>query len=162
MAGRCCGLILSAMTGIAERDIMWGCFKNPSRQVVSALPISLRLPVAGGVACKMRLFAIGDIHGCYAALVTLSAKVGFGAQDVVVVLGDYVDRGPDSRLVLDTDRLGAARHACAAARQPRTHDAPRPRGWLHLEDWISAGGSATSTRIERKIQRAFPHGTGGF
>jgi len=50
-----------------------------------------------------------------------------------VVLGDYVDRGPDSRLVLDhLIRLGAARHACAAARQPRTHDAPRPRGWLQF------------------------------
>ena len=51
--------------------------------------------MAGAVAHKMRLFAIGDIHGCYAALLTLSAEVGFGAQDVVVVLGDYVDRGPD-------------------------------------------------------------------
>jgi len=29
MAGRCCGLILSAMTGIAERDIMWGMLQKP-------------------------------------------------------------------------------------------------------------------------------------
>jgi serine/threonine protein phosphatase 1 len=49
----------------------------------------------------MRLFAIGDIHGCYSALLALDEKLKFDAQDVVVVLGDYVDRGPDSRLVIE-------------------------------------------------------------
>ena len=49
----------------------------------------------------MRLFAIGDIHGCYSALLALDVELKFDAQDVVVVLGDYVDRGPDSRLVID-------------------------------------------------------------
>ncbi len=49
----------------------------------------------------MRRFAIGDIHGCYAALLALDEALQFGVEDVVVTLGDYVDRGPDSRLVLD-------------------------------------------------------------
>lgn len=49
----------------------------------------------------MRLFAIGDIHGCLTALQRLDRELGFQADDVVVTLGDYVDRGPDSRGVID-------------------------------------------------------------
>jgi serine/threonine protein phosphatase 1 len=45
--------------------------------------------------------AIGDVHGCFQALRTLAAAVPFGAEDVVVALGDYVDGGPDSCAVLD-------------------------------------------------------------
>jgi serine/threonine protein phosphatase 1 len=45
----------------------------------------------------MRLLAIGDIHGCCTALETLLDEIEPGREDVVVTLGDYVDRGPDSR-----------------------------------------------------------------
>ena len=48
-----------------------------------------------------RLIAIGDIHGCRHALDTLLDAIAPGPDDVVVTLGDYVDRGPDSRGVVD-------------------------------------------------------------
>ncbi len=48
-----------------------------------------------------RTLAIGDIHGCLAALDAVLAAVAPGPDDLVVTLGDYVDRGPDSRGVLD-------------------------------------------------------------
>jgi serine/threonine protein phosphatase 1 len=48
----------------------------------------------------MRL-VIGDIHGCLTALETLWEAVRPGPDDLVVTLGDYVDRGPDSRGVID-------------------------------------------------------------
>lgn len=48
-----------------------------------------------------RIIAIGDIHGCSRALATLLEAVDPQAEDVLVLLGDYVDRGPDSRGVLD-------------------------------------------------------------
>jgi calcineurin-like phosphoesterase family protein len=44
-----------------------------------------------------RLFAIGDIHGCATALRTLIEGIGPQPQDTVVVLGDIIDWGPDSR-----------------------------------------------------------------
>lgn len=44
----------------------------------------------------MRYFAIGDIHGCYTALQTLIDFVQPSREDTLVMLGDYVDRGPDS------------------------------------------------------------------
>ncbi|GEP43775.1 metallophosphoesterase family protein [Brevifollis gellanilyticus] len=50
----------------------------------------------------MRTLAIGDIHGCSTALRTLLDIVQPGPDDVLVTLGDYVDRGPDSKGVLDT------------------------------------------------------------
>lgn len=49
----------------------------------------------------MRVLAIGDIHGCNTALQTLAAAVDFKASDTVITLGDYVDRGPDSKGVID-------------------------------------------------------------
>jgi len=49
----------------------------------------------------VRHLAVGDIHGCYTALTTLAAYVPFQPDDVLITLGDYVDRGPNSRAVLD-------------------------------------------------------------
>jgi serine/threonine protein phosphatase 1 len=50
----------------------------------------------------MRTLAIGDIHGCHAALAHLFKKVELSANDRVVFLGDYVDRGPASREVIES------------------------------------------------------------
>ena len=49
----------------------------------------------------MRLLVIGDIHGCLDALNRLLRELRPGLEDTVVTLGDYVDRGSDSKGVLD-------------------------------------------------------------
>ncbi len=49
----------------------------------------------------MRVLAIGDIHGCHTALTTLLREVSPNSSDQVVFLGDYIDRGCQSRSVLD-------------------------------------------------------------
>ncbi len=48
-----------------------------------------------------RLLAIGDIHGCHRALAALLALIKPTPQDVLVILGDFVDRGPGSKDVVD-------------------------------------------------------------
>ncbi len=48
-----------------------------------------------------RTIAVGDIHGCSRALDTLLEAIGPQQDDLFIPLGDYVDRGPDSRGVLD-------------------------------------------------------------
>jgi serine/threonine protein phosphatase 1 len=48
-----------------------------------------------------RTIAVGDIHGCAAALKTLLSTIAPTPDDTIVTLGDYVDRGPDSRGVID-------------------------------------------------------------
>jgi len=51
----------------------------------------------------MATIAIGDIHGNLSALEDLLAKVmpTMSQRDVLVFLGDYIDRGPDTRGCLD-------------------------------------------------------------
>ncbi|MBT8044666.1 MAG: serine/threonine protein phosphatase [Verrucomicrobiae bacterium] len=49
----------------------------------------------------MRTLVIGDIHGSLSALEALSEFVDFAPDDTIVTLGDYVDRGPDSKEVID-------------------------------------------------------------
>lgn len=48
-----------------------------------------------------RLIAIGDIHGCLAALETVLQAIHPDSSDTLVILGDCVDRGPDSKGVID-------------------------------------------------------------
>lgn len=48
-----------------------------------------------------RTLAVGDIHGCSEALAALIDAVRPGPEDTLVTLGDHLDRGPDSRGVLN-------------------------------------------------------------
>ena len=48
-----------------------------------------------------RTIAIGDIHGCAIALAKLIEAIAPQPDDTVVPLGDYVDRGIDSRGVIE-------------------------------------------------------------
>ena len=49
-----------------------------------------------------RTFAVGDIHGDLAALNTLFERLPpLAAEDTVVFLGDYIDRGPNSAGVVE-------------------------------------------------------------
>lgn len=66
-------------------------------------PAAARTSVGGRL-----VYAIGDIHGCYALLRDLlatlardAAQHARSARPMLVFLGDYVDRGPDSAKVLE-------------------------------------------------------------
>ena len=48
-----------------------------------------------------RTITIGDIHGCVAALRTLLGALELRPEDTLIPLGDYIDRGPDSREVIE-------------------------------------------------------------
>jgi len=50
-----------------------------------------------------KIFAIGDIHGCVSHLNKLVEQLHIDAEeDTLVFVGDYIDRGPDSKGVIDT------------------------------------------------------------
>ena len=50
-----------------------------------------------------RIFAIGDIHGCNDAFQRmLFAEIKITKTDQIFCIGDYIDRGPDSKGVIDT------------------------------------------------------------
>ena len=48
-----------------------------------------------------RTIAIGDIHGCSHSLASLLAAIGPSPDDTIITLGDYVNRGHDSKGILD-------------------------------------------------------------
>ncbi len=57
-----------------------------------------------------RLIAIGDIHGCSLALNKVLTAIQPNTEDTIVTLGDYCDRGPDTKGVID--RLISLRSEC--------------------------------------------------
>ncbi|MFT6320090.1 MAG: serine/threonine protein phosphatase 1 [Granulosicoccus sp.] len=49
----------------------------------------------------MHRYAISDIHGCAKTFKALLEKINLTKEDELYLLGDYIDRGPDSRGVID-------------------------------------------------------------
>jgi serine/threonine protein phosphatase 1 len=104
----------------------------------------------------LRVYAIGDVHGCADRLAALHRLVAADArerpaagQTVLVHLGDYVDRGPDSAGVLDlllspppvpgaevVNLIGNHEVMMLDASDPLAH----PGAW---EFWLDNGGEET-------------------
>ncbi len=101
-----------------------------------------------------RLIAIGDIHGYSAALRAVLDAIAPRAIDTIVTLGDYVDRGPDSRGVLD--RIIELAGRCQLIPLLGNHDQ------LFLQvceghdewfiDWLAFGGGATIDSYGGKLR----------
>jgi serine/threonine protein phosphatase 1 len=91
-----------------------------------------------------RQFAIGDIHGCLTALERLDEQLGFGSGDLVVTLGDYVDRGSESRGVIDY--LIALRGRCNLVTLRGNHEIMMMMARHDpaiFRDWLICGGDRT-------------------
>jgi serine/threonine protein phosphatase 1 len=91
-----------------------------------------------------RVIAIGDIHGCAAALAAVVEAVRPGADDTLVTLGDYIDRGPDSKGVLD--QLIDLTRRCRLVPLLGNHEellVAAARDADALRDWLTCGGVAT-------------------
>ena len=98
-----------------------------------------------------RVYAVGDVHGEALALSRVLGRIREDAGDaqevrkILVMLGDYVDRGPDSRQVIDL-LLNDPAPGFETRFVRGNHDA-----WMlaFLDnpslgfEWLSAGGQAT-------------------
>lgn len=89
----------------------------------------------------MRNLAIGDIHGCYRSLAALESFAKFRPEDRIITLGDYVDRGPDSRSVIQW----LIDHASDGGLTPLrgNHELmmlAATRSKRHFKNWIACGG----------------------
>jgi serine/threonine protein phosphatase 1 len=110
-----------------------------------------------------RTLAIGDIHGCLTALLALLDVVQLAAEDRLITLGDYVDRGPDSRGVLDqlialhdAGRLVALRGNHDEMMTLSRGDRGERRMWLRfggVQTLCSYGHSATDDVYDRVPER---------
>lgn len=120
-------------------------------------PASTAIPSAdaraGHTPSGTRIYAIGDVHGCIDLLDRLQARIKAElahdphARALVIYLGDYVDRGPDSKPVLD--RLAAGPIAgCAAIHLMGNHErlmmqALASRDARTVDRWLVNGGAQT-------------------
>lgn len=98
-----------------------------------------------------RIIAIGDIHGCHQEFSELLTRLELTPDDQLILLGDLVNRGPDSRRVIDLARqhralslLGNHELRLLNFRRTRdpsflkeadalTHAILRPEDWAYLE-----------------------------
>jgi len=80
-----------------------------------------------------RIIAIGDVHGCAQELESLLERLSLGSKDTVVVLGDIVNRGPDSRKVVEICRsIGAV--ALLGNHERRLLRARNGKRWRKLDE----------------------------
>jgi serine/threonine protein phosphatase 1 len=115
-----------------------------------------RPPISSGFDNHLRLeqwpeaiYAIGDVHGCLDALRELERiieadAVQFPGAKVIVMLGDYVDRGPSSAMViahlLGDPPAGFSRIALAGNHEEMMLNALKGSD---ERDWLALGGTET-------------------
>jgi serine/threonine protein phosphatase 1 len=90
----------------------------------------------------MRVLAIGDIHGCSRALDLLLAEARPAVADLIVTLGDYVDRGPDTKGVINR-LLGLREQGHHLVCLRGNHDVMMMEARHSAEglrDWLRCGG----------------------
>ena len=94
----------------------------------------------------MRTLAIGDIHGSLDPLNDLLDWVRPGPDDLLVLLGDYVDRGPDSRGVIDRIlalKRSGANLVCLRGNHEVMMVEARDGGRGGRANWLAVGGVQT-------------------
>ena len=91
-----------------------------------------------------RLLAIGDIHGHSKAFRALLNAINPTKDDVLVLLGDYINRGPDSRGVIE--RILALRAETHLVCLRGNHEQMLLDARRSLDDhafWVQCGGDQT-------------------
>jgi serine/threonine protein phosphatase 1 len=109
----------------------------------------------------LRVYAIGDIHGSLRALCNLIAECerdADGRPMMFVFIGDYIDRGPDSRGVVDYIMNLQARLAANAICLMGNHEALALSAVydLNIENWILNGGDMTLRSYDASSARELP------
>jgi calcineurin-like phosphoesterase family protein len=109
-------------------------------------------PLAPSTPAETRIYAIGDIHGRADLLREILERLDEDqsrrpiAQVAEIFLGDYVDRGPDSKSVIDLLAARLVRHHSVCLRG--NHE-ELMESFLHepsaLDSWLKLGGLQTLT-----------------
>lgn len=103
-----------------------------------------------------RTFAIGDIHGRYDMLNALFNAIQPRNDDTVIFLGDYIDRGTDSKGVIDCIRQ--YQNQCNVITIMGNHEEMMLAAYLYKDEcrfWLKHGGVET---LQSFHQTADQHG----
>lgn len=102
----------------------------------------------------MRTIAVGDIHGCAKALRTMIELIAPQPDDTVIFLGDYVDRGPNSRDVID--QILTLQKECNVVPLRGNHEIMLLgilMSGLSPDLWLNSGGRATVTSYGGSLEK---------
>jgi len=110
-----------------------------------------------------RTFTIGDIHGHLDALTTLIDSLDLQEDDHLVFLGDFVDKGPDSKGVLDYLIDLGKKYDCVFIRGNHEEwmlyglDAPKDQAERDKLEffWVKHGGDKTLASYDAEDCTAF-------
>lgn len=105
----------------------------------------------------MRRFVIGDIHGCAKALRSLIETIDPKPEDELIFLGDYVDRGPNSKDVVE--QLLELQRRCQLVALRGNHEIMLlgvALGGLDSEAWLRCGGQATLASYGGSLEKIPP------
>ena len=116
-----------------------------------------------------RIIAIGDIHGCHQEFTELLERLALTKDDQLILLGDLVNRGPDSCRVIDLARASRAlsllgNHELRLLNYRKSRDTAflkegdqetfeklRPEDWAYLEAMVL-------THYVEELNTVFVHG----
>jgi len=124
------------------------------------------------------VYAIGDVHGCFDLLLDLEAQIAADCKKqkqpaLIIMLGDYVDRGPDTSGViehlLDSPTFNAQR-LCLTGNHEEVmlaflRDPKANSDWLEfggMETLFSYGLNEADIRPSSVRQRSFVHKINSF
>lgn len=111
-----------------------------------------------------RTIVIGDVHGCNETLRALLRQLRLRKADTLVFLGDYIDRGPDSKGVIDTvQALRRKGHAVTCLRgnhEQMLLDALNDPN--SVDSWLRNGGFQTLDSFGISHPRELPDAYAGF
>jgi serine/threonine protein phosphatase 1 len=105
-----------------------------------------------------RVIAIGDIHGCSHALERLLTEISPISTDVIVGIGDFVDRGPNSARVIEV--LIQLVADCNFVPLIGNHELMMFKGMRSKSDfefWFDNGGSQTLASYGGRVQNIPQH-----
>jgi len=116
---------------------------------------------------KEPIYAIGDVHGCREALEALIENIAPTPRTQLVFLGDYIDRGPDSKGCIDSllrfQETSRAQVVTLLGNHEdaflRALDDPHHYSWLTIMQGLATVRSysaAASDELTRAIEAAGP------
>lgn len=91
-----------------------------------------------------RRIMIGDVHGHFAALMTLIEAIAPGSADQIYFLGDLIDRGPQSAQVVEFVKQSS--YICLLGNHEQLLLRAFPNGRVYppsLQAWLYCGGQDT-------------------
>jgi len=95
------------------------------------------------VSNNEKYIAIGDIHGCADSLNALLNTLSPYTDRVFVFIGDYIDRGPDSKKVIDLLIDFSSSHECIMLRGNHEQMLLDAIATGNSELWLHNGGQET-------------------